>query len=144
MAESLAAIGLAGNIVQFVSFTFVLISKTRELQESASGTLNENVDLNIIAQDIRTFTSRISSNVHPAMRLSDVARRCDAIACELLDAITKLQHKHRQGSGKVPTRWQTFRQALKSVWGKAHIEELMTRLERLRDQVTMHLVSDTK
>jgi len=144
MAEGLAAIGLAGNIVQFVSFTFVLVSKTKELHESASGTLNDNVDLSIIAQDIRSFTNRLTSNGRSSGRLVDIARRCDTIAHELLDAITKLQHRHGARSGNAPTRWQSFRQALKSLWGKAHIEELKARLGGLRDQVTLHLVSDTK
>jgi len=144
MAEGLAAIGLAGNIIQFISFSFVLVSKTKELHQSGSGALAKNVDLSIIAQDIRSFHSRLASNGHSPMRLFDTARRCDAIAGELLDAVTKLQHKHGPASGNAPTRWQSFRRALKSLWGEAHVEELKARLSALRDQVTMHLVSDTK
>ena len=122
----------------------MLVAKTKELHESSSGVLNDNVDLNIIAQDITSFTNRLTSNGRPSVRLVDIARRCDTIAHELLDAIAKLQHKHKPGSGTAPTRWQSFRQALKSLWGKAHIEELKARLGGLRDQVTLHLVSDTK
>ena len=144
MAEGLAAIGLAGNIIQFISFSFVLVSKTKELHQSVSGTLNENVDLEIISQDIRTLSKRITASACSTRRLSEIAHRCDTIAKELLDAVTKLHRKYGPRSGNLPTRWQSFRRALESVWGKAHIEELKARLGALRDQVAMHLVSDTK
>ena len=144
MAEGLAAIALAGNIIQFISFSFVLVSKTKELHQSVSGTLSENVDLEIISQDIRTLSNSITASARSTRRLSEIAHRCDTIAEELLDAISKLHHKDGSRTGSLPTRWQSFRRALKSVWGKAHIEELKARLGALRDQVTMHIVSDTK
>ena len=146
MAESLAAIGLAGNIIQFISFSFVLVSKTRELHQSASGTLDENVDLNMVSRDIRTFSKKINSTTGSSpTRLSEIATRCDTVAIELLDALAALKRSHNVlGPEDIPRRWQSFRKALKSVWGKAHIEELKARLALLRDQVTMHLVSDTR
>jgi len=144
MAEGLAAIGLAGNIIQFISFSFDLVSKTRELHQSASGLLNENIDLKIISKDIRIISNSITSSARSSRRLSEIAHHCDTIARELLDAIDRLNKQHVPGSGKVPTKWQSFRKALKSVWGKAHIEELTSRLAQLRDQVNMHLVSNTK
>jgi hypothetical protein len=145
MIEGLAAIGLAGNIVQFVSFSFALVSKSKEIQQSASGLSNEIVDLNTVSQDIRTFSRGLLVNATSSTRLSDIAKRCDTIAEELLEAISKLQdEKHVPGSGIRPTRWHSFRKALKCVWGKGHIDELKARLELLRDQVTLHLVSDTR
>lgn len=145
MAEGLAAIGLAGNIIQFISFTFVLISKTKELHQSTSGALNENVDIKMISEDIKAFSGKIVLSAGSSTRLSEIAHRCDAIAQELLDAIAKLQGKqHVLGSGTTSTKWQNFRKALKSVWSKANIEELKARLKLLRGQVMMHLISDTR
>jgi hypothetical protein len=37
MVEGLAAIGLIGSIVQFVSFAYALVSKSREIHQYASG-----------------------------------------------------------------------------------------------------------
>ncbi|KAI4674294.1 uncharacterized protein J4E84_010669 [Alternaria hordeiaustralica] len=93
MAEGLAAIGLAGNIIQFISFSFVLLSKSRELHQSASGALNEHVDLTIVSQDISALSTRITSNAASPSRLCDIAKRCNIIAEELLDAVSELQHK---------------------------------------------------
>ena len=145
MAEGLAAIGLAGNIIQFISFAFVLVSKTKELHQAASGASNETVDFSIVARDIRFLSGKIVSSGSSSQQISDIAHHCDTVAEELLGAIAQLQPKQRLlGSGKPPTRWRSFRTALKWVWGKAHVEELKARLEWLRDQVTMHLVFDTK
>jgi hypothetical protein len=145
MIEGLAAIGLAGNIVQFISFSFALVSKSTEIRQSASGLSNEIVDFNIISEDIRTFSRGLLSNAASSKRLSDIAKHCDTVAEELLEAISQLRDKQQvSGSGKGPTRWQSFRKALKCVWEKGHIDELKARLELLRDQVTMHLVSDTR
>lgn len=145
MAEGLAAIGLAGNIIQFISFSFVLISKTKELHQSASGALHESVELSVVAQDIQTFSRNLNLKASPSKQLSEIALRCEAIAGELLGAIAKLQHKSNlNGSGKAPTTWRSFRKALKCVWDKPHIDDLKVRLERLRDQVMIHLVSDTR
>jgi len=145
MAEALVAIGLAANIIQFVCFSFTLVSKTKELHESASGALKENVELSVISKDIETFSNNIRSNRSSSVQLSNMAQRCEAIAGELLGAIGKLQNQqHALGSGKAPTRWRSFRKALKCVWEKPQINELSVRLERLRDQVMLHLTLNTK
>ena len=145
MAEALVAIGLAANIVQFVCFSFTLVSKTKDLQQSSSGALSENIELSVISQDIMTFSRNMSSNRSSSTQLSIIKKHCEAIAGELLAAIDKLQHKQQtSGVGKSPTRWRSFRKALKYVWDKPHIDELKGRLERLRDQMMMHLVSDTR
>jgi len=145
MAEALVAIGLAANIIQFVCFGFTLVSKTKELHESASGALNENVELSVVSQDINTFRSVIRSSTSSSIQLSDIAQRSEAIAGDLLGAITKLQHKqHTLGSGKAPTKWRSFRKALECIWDKPHIEELRVKLDRLRDQVMLHLILNTR
>jgi hypothetical protein len=37
-------------------------------------------------------------------------------------------------------KWKSFRQALKSVWKKEGIEERLVKLDRLRQQVVIHLL----
>lgn len=143
MIEGLAAIGLAGNIIQFISFSYVLVSKSVEIHQSASGQSNHNIDLHIVSQDIRKFSSGILSKGSSSTRLADIAERCDTIAEELQQAISQLQLKQHE-SRKGPTKWQSFRKAMKEVWGKSYVDDLKSRLELLRDQVTMHLVSDTR
>jgi hypothetical protein len=142
MAEGLAAIGLVGNIVQFISFSYALISKSAEIHKSATGLLSESLDLDVVSHDLRNLTREIACS---SERLRDIASRCRIISDELIHAISQLKGK-QQGvtSGGRPTKWQSFRKALKSVWTKGHIDELKSRLELLRDQMTLHLVSNTR
>ena len=143
--ECLAAIGLAGNVVQFVSFGYSLIAKSSEIHKSVSGASSEHIDLHIISQNIKDLNRKIISNQNSSQNLCDVTERCNAVAEDLLQAIAQLQFKQLPpGPGKGPTKWQSFRKALKSVWTKVRIDELKSRLESLRDQVMMHLVSSTR
>ncbi|KAH7073225.1 hypothetical protein FB567DRAFT_633084 [Paraphoma chrysanthemicola] len=141
MMESLAAIGLAGNIIQFISFSSVLISKSRDIHQSASGVSSDIVDLRLVARDIKTFSDKVVSHGQPRNQYSNIADRCSLVANELLDAISEVQNKRNPHTGqRPPTKWHSFRKALKYVWKKEHIEELRQRLQTLRDQMTMHLV----
>jgi hypothetical protein len=143
MAEGLAAIGLAGNIIQFISFASVLVSKSREIHQSASGVSSELVDVIHVAKDVRNFSSQLLANPHVPKQLYDIAKCCNAVAQELLSATAEIQ-KHRRSSTNGATQWRSFRKALKCIWKKEQIDELKSRLVLLRDQVSLHLISDTK
>jgi hypothetical protein len=143
--EGLAAIGLASNIVQFISFSYTLVSKARHIHQSTSGLSDEGVDICTVAKDIRGFSSRILARKETSDPFSLIARECDSVARELLDAISEIQHRHgATGLADKPTKWQSFRKALKCVWKKEQIESLKVRLQALRDQMVMHMISNTK
>jgi hypothetical protein len=143
--EGLATIGLASNIIQFISFSSALVSKSREIHQSASGLSDESVDLYIVAKDIREFSSRILSSRDSSQPFYHIAQECDSVATALLAAISEIQFKHGNvGFNDRPTLWQSFRRALKCVWKKEQIDSLKARLELLRDQMMMHLVSNTR
>lgn len=63
--ESLAAISLAGNILQFLNFTGAAISKTRQIHASTSGTLKEHDDLEGITTDLKDLTSCLQTSTEP-------------------------------------------------------------------------------
>ncbi len=50
--EALAAVGLASSIVQFVDFATNIISKGYHYQKSVDGVLDENVELQAIADSL--------------------------------------------------------------------------------------------
>ncbi|KAF2026984.1 hypothetical protein EK21DRAFT_102841 [Setomelanomma holmii] len=141
--KGLAAIGLAGNIVQFISFSSVLISKSREIHQSASGACSESVSLTIIAKDIRTFSNQVLSSGKIG-HYSELAKHCVEIAEQLLGAIQNIRARRpTSGLPQAPMKWQSFRKALKYVWTKDQIEELKARLGGMRDQIMMHMIADS-
>jgi len=94
--DPLSAIGLAGNIVQFVDFSFKLVTETRSIYHSTSGVTTENVLLSAIADDIQKLSDGLEFS--PSRRtaasisgLQSLAVEAQEVAKELLDAISKLR-----------------------------------------------------
>lgn len=141
MAESLVAVGLAGNIVQFISFASNLVSKTKEIHQSASGVACELDDLESISIHLKVLTRPLLNKGDVSAQLRKVAERSSEVADELLKATAEIQY-HGKSSKTGPTKWQSFRKALKCIWKKEQIDALKMRLELLRDEVSLHLISD--
>lgn len=51
--DPLTAIGLAGNIVQFIDFGTKIVSKARDIHTSAVGATRDVSDLNHVTEELR-------------------------------------------------------------------------------------------
>lgn len=139
--EALAAIGLAANVIQFASFSSTLISGTYQAYHSASGLPEEYVDLDRICSSIVELRDKITQSAANEPKVKELVDHSVGIAQELLDATKQLRPQH---GGAERKRWSNFRKALKSVWEKSHIVQLQSRLQSLRDQLTVQLVWCTR
>jgi hypothetical protein len=137
--ESLAAIGLAGNIVQFIAFASHLVSKSHEIYRSASGLSDEHLDLETISDDVLSLSAKLKVSPASDAGLCALAERCIVVAQELSRAISDLRNQ-QQNTKKL----NSFKQALRGVWKKPWIDELTSRLEKIREQILFHLVADSK
>ena len=61
--EALAAVSLAGNILQFLTFTGDEISKSRQIRTSSSGILKEHHDLECLTTDLKGLSCRLQASV---------------------------------------------------------------------------------
>jgi hypothetical protein len=136
--ESLAAIGLTGNIVQFIAFASHLVSKSREIYRSASGVSDEHLDLETISDDVLFLSAKLKASSASDAGLGALAGRCIIIADELCLAISELRVQP-QGRKK----WDSFKKALRSLWKKPRVQELMSQLDNIREQILLHLVADS-
>ena len=59
MLEPLTALGLAANLLQFIELGIKVTSKTRDIHNSATGALVENLDLEILTDDLSTVARRL-------------------------------------------------------------------------------------
>jgi len=136
MAEALAAVGLVGNIVQFVDFGTKLLSTGRALFHSPEGALQENVDLEKITASIRSVTQDIANStisIHEP-ELRKLAGTCVTLAEELLALLSRLKidsTKNRQ--------LEVIRKSFKSLRFRRTVNEINERLWKVRDQVCMQL-----
>ena len=139
--ESIAALNLAGNIVQFIDFGCRLFSKSRELYKSSDGVLAENVELEIIATSLSTLSKGLTDGSPQAcLRTPDyyslvlLAERCKGIADELLGVLEKLKVRNSQ------KRWQCLRVALKRIWKSEDIKNMSKRLDECSSRLTTCMV----
>ena len=64
--EALAAISLAGNILQFLDFAGSVVSKTGQIYDPASGTLEEHDDQENTTSHLKTLTGNIKAADGPS------------------------------------------------------------------------------
>lgn len=142
--EAVAAVGLATSVVQFVDFTIKLVSKGNQYYKSADGVLTENRELEAIANKFSTLSQNLakSSEIFPPAKqasdeenaLRNVARECETVALEFVEVLNQLRvdGAHR--------KWKSFRQALKTIWQKEDIQDMLHRLQLAREEMVVHLL----
>ncbi|KAE9368313.1 hypothetical protein N431DRAFT_346969 [Stipitochalara longipes BDJ] len=137
MLDPVTALGIAGNIAQFIDFGLKATSKAREIHHSTEGALEENLNLEVVTADLAAITKKLGTQgigTTGSDGLDDICKRCTTAATELLAALEEL---------KVPgqnSRVKSARKALKTIWGKRRVEEMKTTLEEYRDEMQFHVL----
>jgi hypothetical protein len=111
--EALAAIGLAGSIVQYVDFTSSLISKTCHIYRSTSSPTHELSDFKSIAKHLHEYTATFGRTAGEQEGIALLSSRCNKVARELLGVITDLDIT--DPAGQALGNWGSFRLAWKFV-----------------------------
>src|ERR1700733_4920060 len=101
--DGLSALGLASNVIQFISFASDLISKSTEIHGSTSGCTSEVLTLHTVyghlselSSDLRScsqttitgWSKQLATNVSAIMELS---RSCKTDCDKLLEIVRKLK-----------------------------------------------------
>jgi hypothetical protein len=151
--EPLSAFALAGNIVQFIDFGCQLISESRQIYRG--GVAAKYVDLRVISKDLSELSDSFR-NIHPENEsvqlmegeralqprkqckdnLTLIATMCKDVADELLQTLQDLKAKNTPHH-----KWTSFQQALMVLWKKDKIDALKRRLDDLRGQLNILIVS---
>jgi hypothetical protein len=143
--EALVAIGLAGNIVQFIQFASQVVSEAREIYRSGIDGSAEHLNLETVAEDLRTLIIPLQTSTSGLVGAAgDAAFRkllgsCNDVANELHTAIQEL--KVKEGPHR---KWRSFSKALLSVWKKEKISSFQKSLSLLRDQIQFHIVDNLR
>lgn len=142
--DPFTALSTAATVVQFVDFGTKLISKGYEIYRSADGVLTENAEQKAVASKLAELTRNLGKSLDPSLTwkklspaetaLQEAAAQCQDYAIELADAFGEFrnQGKHR--------KWKSFQLALKDIWKAEEIDKRLVKLDRLRQQVMIHLL----
>lgn len=142
--EPLTALGLAGNVVQFIDFGCKLIAKARDVHRD--GSVVEHDDMLVVNDDLRRYTTKLRDTMRPTGTLQlalseddtsflDICDGCLRVARDLEQALNKLRLPDK------PSKWKSFRQALKSVWGKERLAEMKNRLDLYSEQLDRRMLA---
>ncbi|KAK4168464.1 hypothetical protein QBC43DRAFT_187756, partial [Cladorrhinum sp. PSN259] len=131
--DPLTALGVASNIVSFVSFTFDLVTETRQICNSASGASETTTLIQTIARDVEQFNAALSSSHHVYPSLQALISQSSKMAVHLQDGLRKLNSKRKRST------WCSFKAALRAVWTKDQVDSFLTDLGRLQSQIMSHI-----
>ena len=137
--EALAAVGLAGNIVQFIDFSTNLLAEAREIHQSTTGSSATNVELETIAARLRHLAASLSTSAPDpghivGKQLRSLADEATSITDELLTAIEEVKLKGSKSGFK------TFAHALQHIGKNKKIGKLGEKLARMQGQLNTHLL----
>ncbi|TVY41183.1 hypothetical protein LSUB1_G001515 [Lachnellula subtilissima] len=145
--EALTALSLAATIVQFVDFSSKLLAKSHEIFVSVDGASIENNDLEAATKNLRDLGERLNKSTvsrrgdtveatsEPEVALIQLTTKCSAVARELLTVLDHL--KVQPGSNR---KWKTFQQALKSSLKQSQVDEIKSRLQAMRQELSLNVL----
>ena len=127
--EAVATLSLAANIVQFIDFGTRTLRKGKEIYASSEGASSDNLAIEAVVRHLKDTLSQIQS-FSPAVTTN--AQRLQNQSTTLIDEILRaLEELKLKG---VPSQWKSIRKALKRVRSKKKLEELLKRLESMREE----------
>jgi hypothetical protein len=140
--EALVAVGLAGNIVQFVAFSCQLLGTATSIQRSHAGASSDVHDIESVTKALQQWCKKLDVPGHsplhqPALQphadLLKLAKDCQSTATKLLSATEKLKAKNPH------SKWSSFRAALASKWREEEIKDMERRLDSYRHQIALEI-----
>ncbi|KAL8321820.1 hypothetical protein RB593_004074 [Gaeumannomyces tritici] len=155
--EAFAAIGLASNILQFLTLGANIVSDSREIFESARGITKELGGVEEMCQRLSRLCTNLSIDhpIPPAPYcgnsakskartaedgLAELAVQCKATAEELAEQIRSMILDPAQGPR---TKRGALRAAIKAHLGKEKTEDLQKRLQGYREELVVHFLQIT-
>lgn len=144
--ESIAALGLASNIIQLVDFSARVLSRSHEIYTSSDGTLKDYNILNTASKNLTALLYNFKDLIPVDSRqqtttdlqLLELTKRSERLAHELQALIQKTK------AVDTNRRWKSAYQALKSIASDRQLTALKDQLEQLRREVDTTLLSSLR
>lgn len=143
MAEAVAALSLAANILQMVEYGSVFVATAWKIYASKADThLAKDFDqLRYRTQEVEKILGSLEQNdstIPSTAALKDRDR-------DLLTLATESRKVTKEILGSLneignPAAWKAMQAAFKSLWHHDRIAGLQTELDRVRSQLTLQLV----
>ena len=145
---ALTAIGLAGNVVQFVDYALKIVCKGSEAYNSVSGVTNENLGIERVTSELRASVEKLSSSLSNCSiqkdgqsvngedaGLVEIAQSCGKIAASLINRLDTFKVE----PGRL-RRLRSLGQAIKAAWNRDEVEHLEATLGNYQRQLDTRII----
>jgi hypothetical protein len=137
--DPMTALGLVGNIVQLVDFSWKLISKSTELYKTGESALVGAPVIEAATVDLKLLSAKLRDD---ARLVGDaqiqVCESCQDVTDKLLRALKSISGDNKRQI------WTSVRKALKTVMKKAEIDEMDRRLAGIRHELNLRIAVDLR
>lgn len=135
--DPLTAIGLAGNIISFIDFSYKVVAGVNKILDSSSGMTPENAKLSALVDDLTAVTQDLVSDV-PARtenekQLCILATNCHVLSGEICQMLRSLK------IGDKKSKWQGMIVKMKSMRKEKEIEAIERRLNSYQSEILIRL-----
>ncbi|KAK0622235.1 hypothetical protein DIS24_g11258 [Lasiodiplodia hormozganensis] len=138
--ESLAALSLAGTVVQFIEFATKVAKGSHEIFQSAEGLTIEHTQFQVLTEDLQGICDELQKPIpedqvtsQGEKRLQNFAEECTVECKRLQNVLNELKVKE---GGK---RWKGFVAAVKAIGKEKAILEIQNNLEAFKSTICLQL-----
>ncbi|KAK4442742.1 hypothetical protein QBC34DRAFT_224265 [Podospora aff. communis PSN243] len=138
--ETLAALGLAANILQFLQVTTTFVTQARDIYRSGPAALGKFNDLRDISRDLHKMLVEMQrQNATPRTEVNETSlalqKDCMAVLQDLTRSLDSLGLSNAN-----PGKREALATAFRAMWKRAKIDELEQRIMNFRQQLVLGLV----
>lgn len=152
--DPLVALGLVGNIIQFVDFGTKIFATARNSYKSPSGMLPENVEVVQVTTELERLTVNIctaslggSSDMdisEDESALQNLCHLCSELSGEIKGRVAKLiaekPELDSRKNSKLHHKYRSFCIAMRGAWSEKELASLMKRLDTIRSTLELQIL----
>jgi hypothetical protein len=135
--DPITAVGFAAGILQFIEFSWGVITGTYEVYKSTTGTTHKNVHISTVVNDLERASDSLISDVEGKTKnereLCKLADKCHELSQDLSKILKKLQASEKN------SKWLSLKVKVESMKKEKDIASIEDRLDRYRSQILVRL-----
>jgi hypothetical protein len=135
--DPITAVGFAASILNFIDFSWNLVSGTYEVYKSTTGTTSDNAHISTVLDDLEATTEGLAYDIegktNHEKNLCKLADGCYELSQDLAKILRKLQVSEKN------SKWQSLKVKWASMRKEKTVASIEIRLDRYRSQILVRL-----